>query len=145
MRRLVITLGVLGFAATGCGTLGALLLANANVTVRLVNDADFNVDVILYTYDHADAPKDVITTLGTKLEFTLAPGDATSFTRACGEIKAVFVDNAKLHVFGDIGPEAESNILRKESDYTCGDRVTFRFDHDPNDVNTFHVATEETP
>ncbi|MCH7884473.1 MAG: hypothetical protein IIC01_04415, partial [Planctomycetes bacterium] len=38
-------------------------------------------------------------------------------------------DDADLLILGDIGPEANSDVLRDGDDFSCGDTIVFTFDH----------------
>jgi hypothetical protein len=115
-------------SAGGCGFLIGLVDPPLT-TVRLDNNADFNVDVVLYYDNEQDAPRDVLTEVGTRMEFTLTPGQSVSFDRDCDELQAVVIDNAELVVIGQIGPEAGSEVQRDGSDFNCRDTVVFTFDH----------------
>ncbi len=115
---------------SGCGTLSALLNDLApNTHVVLKNDADFDVSVVMYIYDQQEAPRDVITTLGERIEVTVPAGEMTNITRSCHEFQAVVIDDADLLVIGSAGPEANSDVLRDGSDFGCRDVITFTFDH----------------
>lgn len=115
---------------SGCGLL--LDIVNPPITtVRLVNNADFEVRVVLYYDDEQDAPRDLLTEFGVRMELTLAPGETASFTRDCAELQALVIDNAELRVIGQVGPEADTEVLRDGRDFDCRDVITFTFDHSP--------------
>src|SRR5262245_47897706 len=96
-------------SASGCGLLVGLVDPPLT-TVRLVNNADFNVNVVLYYDNEQDAPRDLLTEVGTRMEFNLTPGQTVSFDRDCTALQSVVIDNAELVVIGQIGPEAGSEV-----------------------------------
>jgi hypothetical protein len=95
----------------------------------LINDGDFDVHVTVVYNDEQDTPRAALTEFGTALEFTLAPGETTSFSRDCDQIQAITLDNAELRVFGGVGPSFDSDVFRDGSDFGCGDVIEFTFDH----------------
>lgn len=113
---------MLGF---GCPIGG--LFPDTQTTVRLINDAQFNVDVQLFYGDDQNALKAVIEEFGTEVNRTLTPGEATSFSRDCDDLQAIFINDADLRVIGGIGPEADTRVYRDGSDFGCGDTITFTF------------------
>lgn len=121
-------LAAAAFASLGCDFLGALI-PQPETTVRLVNNGNFDVRVTVVYDNEQDAPRDALTEFGTALQFTLAPGESTSFSRDCDAIQAVTLDNAELRIIGGIGPSFDSDVLRDGSDFGCGDTITFTFDH----------------
>lgn len=132
------TLAALG----GCTFLGNLW-APTTTKVRLVNNADFDVEVTIYLDEDQNVLDDLIDDVGSKLTFTLAPGEVQEFTRDCGDLQAIKVDPAALDIIGEIGPEATTAVLRDGSDFNCGDLVTFTFDHSAL-VTDFDVAIAVT-
>lgn len=135
----VLCLALLMATAPGCGLIQSILSAT-RTNVRLVNNADFPVDVEIFTSDDEDVVEPVLATLGTKLEFTLAAGETMSFSKPCADLHAIVVENAKLHVLGDTGPETHSNIIRSTTDFNCGDTIVFTFDHSAI-ITDFNVTT----
>lgn len=123
--------------AGGCG----ILLPPEETTVRLVNNGTLEVRATLYYSDNQDIPRDLLTSVGNKLEFTLGPGDAQSFTRDCKNLQAVVIDDAELRVIGGIGPNASSNVLRDGSDFDCRSTITFAFEHTDVLID-FNIATD---
>lgn len=115
-------------ASTGCGFLIDLAWPR-QTTVRLVNHSDFDVDVVLFYGDDQNAPQDVLTSIGTRMEFSLPPGASTRFSRDCDRLQAVVVDDARLRVVNQSGPDARSRVLRDGSDFDCRDTIIFTFDH----------------
>ncbi len=143
MKRRAILILVPAFAILltvlpGCGYLETLLQLNTTA-VQLVNDSDFNVQVVLYYDDDQNLPRAVLTEVGTQLEFTLIPGESRTFTRSCDDLQAIVIDDADLMVVGQIGPETDSDVLRDGTDFGCGDTIRFTFAH--SDILTdFDVA-----
>jgi hypothetical protein len=129
----------LAAATGGCGILTAFFQPST-VRVALVNDSDFDVSVVLILGENQDAPRELLEEIGDEERYTLKPGESIDFFRDCDEIQAVFVDNAEMMIVGQIGPEADSEVLRDGEDYDCGDTVEFRFDHSDLIVD-FHVTT----
>jgi hypothetical protein len=124
---------------SGCPFL--LDLANPPVTtVRLVNNGDFDVRVVLYYDEQQDTPEDVLDDVGTRVEFTLAPGGVQSFSRDCDDLQAVIVERAELMLIGQIGPEAGSDVLRDGDEFDCRDTITFTFHHSQLLID-FNVST----
>lgn len=112
-------------------------------TVRLVNNADFDVQTTLYYSSEQLVPEDVLITAGTELSYTLSPGETASFSRDCDDLQAVIVDDADLQVIGGGGPEARSDVQRDGTNYNCGDIITFTFDHSAVVID-FDVAVSVT-
>ncbi|HKQ50528.1 MAG TPA: hypothetical protein VJZ71_20825 [Phycisphaerae bacterium] len=119
-------------------------LGQNRTSVRLVNNADFTVEVDLYISNEQDIPREVLTVLGDKLEFTLAPGESTSFMRDCDDLQAVVIDDANLRDSGFFEPDADTNVLRDDGDFDCGDTIVFTFDHS-SAVTDFHINVEVIP
>lgn len=113
---------------SGCGSL-LDALNPPRTTVRLVNNADFEVRAVVVWSDNQNIPRDLLTSTGTRMEFTLAPREATSFTRECDSLQALIVNDAELRVIGQIGPHASSDVLRDGSEFDCRDTIEFTFDH----------------
>ena len=133
---------VLTIAVGGCEFF--LNMGQNRTTVRLVNNADFTVDVDLFISTEQEVPRDILTTLGDKLEFTLAPGESSSFVRDCDDLQAIVIDDANLRVTGSIGPDADTNVLRDGSDFGCGDTIVFTFDHS-SAITDFHINVAVMP
>lgn len=127
---MIVACGLLLSLTSGCSFLLGVVDPPVT-TVRLVNNSDFDVSVVVYYDDEQDIPRDLLTQVGTRMEFSLAPGASTSFSRDCGALQAVVVDRAELRVIGQIGPEASSRVQRDGSDFGCRDTVVFTFDHTP--------------
>ncbi len=123
-----IPLGVLLAAGAGCEWVLSQLIAN-QTSVRLVNHSDFPVSVTLYTDEEQNIPEDLLTEVGTRMQYTLAPGQVEVFSDDCDSLQAIVIDDADLEVVGSIGPSDHSSVLRDGSDFGCGDTITFTFDH----------------
>ena len=144
MTRKVQTFAVAALAifVAGCEL---FLNGNQNTTsVELVNNADYAVDVDLFISDEQDIPRDLLTSLGTKLEYTLAPGESANFFRDCDDLQAIVIDDANLRVTGSIGPDADTSVLRDGSDFFCTDNIKFTFDH-TSAITDFHITVEVIP
>jgi hypothetical protein len=130
MSRLIVSTILLAIAIvpSGCGLLDNLV-PQPLTTVRLVNNGQFDVRVTVVFDDEQDAPRELLTEFGTALEFTLSPGESTSFSRDCDQIQAITLDNAELRIIGGVGPGFDSEVFRDGSDFNCGDVIEFSFDH----------------
>ena len=117
---------VVGLA--GCGIDFSILLPEVRTAVRVVNDADFAVDVELYFDDEDDIPEEILTQLDS-MEFIIAPGEVFAFSRPCDDLRAIIIDDADLLVLGGVGPETDTGVLREGDEFECGDTIEFRFDH----------------
>lgn len=117
-------------SSAGCAFLDDLLGLNLT-RVRLVNNGDFDVQAVLYFDDDQEIPRELLTEIGTRMEFTLAPSESASITRDCDALQAIVIDNAELMVIGQVGPEADTDVLRDGSDFGCGDTIILTFDHGP--------------
>ncbi len=126
-----------------CVQVGTLLLCSALLgcdlildivpspltTIRLVNNSDFDVEVVIFIDDEQDIPEELISETGTELRFTLSPGETTSFSRVCNNLQALIVEDADLRVIGGAGPDASTDVLRDGDDFGCGDLIILTFDH----------------
>ena len=128
MRMLGLSLAFSLAVLTGCDVLVGIILSNST-TVELVNNSDFNVDVVLYYDDTQEVPELLLVETGTRLEFTILPGQTQRFSRSCDELQAIVIDDADLRVIGGVGPEANSDVLRDGDDFSCGSTIRFTFDH----------------
>jgi hypothetical protein len=117
-------------ACSGCD-LPANLFQPNQVKVVMTNNADFRVNVEIFIHDQQEIPKAILIEIGQHSEFSLAPGETTSFSRDCEDLQAIVIDNAELMIVGQIGPEAETDVLRDGDDFGCGDTIDFTFDHSP--------------
>jgi hypothetical protein len=99
------------------------------VTVELVNNSDFPVEVRLFYDDEDDIP-DFLLTETNERNFNLDPGETEQFTRSCDDLRAIMIDKAELQVIG-VSPDADTGVLRDGDDFECGDTIVFTFDHGP--------------
>lgn len=126
----------------GCGLYDTLLsyLGPKQTTVRFINNGDFAVEGKVIIGDDQETTEDLLQATGTEISFSVDAGGTSSFSRDCDEIQALLLDDANLQVVGGAGPDTRSGLLRDGSDYNCGDRITFTFDHSAIitdfDVNT---------
>ncbi|GMU36603.1 MAG: hypothetical protein KJ057_08460 [Phycisphaerae bacterium] len=113
----------------GCGLVDVFL--PTQVTVRLVNNSDFPVELTMFISDEQDIPEALLTSdeFAEELTFTIAAGATQSFTRDCEALQAMIIDDADLDVALGLGPETRSEVQRDGDDFSCGDIVTFTFDH----------------
>jgi len=134
-----VSLSVVVLVVLGCDLLVGFLPAT-RTTVRLVNLSDFRVEVTIFIDEEQDLPEEALTQVGTEIQFTIAAGETVTFSRDCGELQVIIVDDADLRIIGGIGPEAQSDVLRDGDDYGCGDTIIFTFDHSAAIVD-FDVST----
>jgi hypothetical protein len=125
-RLLCLTLGLCLWC--GCdGTLPFPLLTD-QVAVRLVNNADDDVNVTLY-YDSDDSISESnLIDNGSSLEYTIEKDQSVSFVRDCDRIGAIIIHNATLDVLGGLGPTAGTRVLRAGDDFDCRQTLVFTFD-----------------
>ena len=112
----------------GCPFLSTALTPNTT-TVRLINNGDLPVEVVMYVGSDQNVLEDILTNTGERVQYTVPAGGTETFTRDCDELQAIIVDNAELIVIGGGGPDADTNVLRDGSDFNCGDTIEFTFDH----------------
>ena len=131
MKKITRCLWIVGLSLCpllGCDVLTAILLSSST-SVTLVNNGDFDVAVSLYTSDTQEIPALLITQLGEQSTFTVLAGESLTFVRSCDDLQSIVIDDADLLVIGSVGPEANSNILRDGTDFSCGDTIIFTFNH----------------
>jgi len=126
-------------ALAGCGVVAASL-GPRTTSARLVNNGEFAVRVELFLDEEQDLPREVLTEVGTQLEFTLEPGEVAAFARDCEDLQAIVINDADLLIVGQIGPEADTDVLRDGDDFGCGDTIVFTFDHS-GAILDFDVST----
>jgi hypothetical protein len=107
--------------------MGASCLPGQQTSVILRNNTSFPVDVELFYDDEQDIPEVLLEENGTRLTFTLAPGEAQSFSRPCEDLQAVFINDADMRIAPGISPEASTRVYREPDDFTCGNTLTFTF------------------
>jgi hypothetical protein len=123
--------------------LAGLALAAGCEAVRLVNDSDFPVEVELYYGDEQDTLEAVLTETGTPIQQTIDAGATYSFSEDCDDLQAIVIVDADLRVVGGLGPEDSTDVLRDGTNFSCGDTITFTFDH--SDILTdfaIHTSVE---
>jgi len=130
-RKQFFIIGSLLVLVAGCNSLTAVLgtLQPNLVTVELVNNSDFAVEITLFYDDDQDTIEEILVETGTERTFTLAAGGRSSFSVNCDDLQAIIIDNASLQIVGDVGPEANTDVLRDGNDFGCGDTIVFTFDH----------------
>lgn len=104
-----------------------------DVTVRVFNDTDFPVDPhIRYAADTSVVDVDSGT-----LELatgTLDPGETKTFHFTCNDLGLVFSRNAEQFLLLGVTAEAgNSALLTRNTDYSCGAVLMFRFTGEGND------------
>jgi len=112
----------------GCDVLLAILTPSSMI-ISLVNNSDFPITVSLYTSDTQEIPALLITSNGEQSIFAVPAGETVTFIRPCDDVQAIVVDDADLLIIGGFGPEANSDVLRDNTDFSCGDTIFFTFDH----------------
>jgi len=122
----------------GCGVGG--LVGGSSLAVELVNDSDFPVEVTIFTSDEDDIPQSLIDDLGDEIERTIPAGGTVRLSFGCDEVRAIVIDRASLSVVGGLGPVTQTDVLRDEDDFACGDTVALTFDHS-SIVFDFAVST----
>lgn len=127
MRRLSLVLGAVSVlvSLTGC----ADLLQPSQTTIELVNDGSFPVAVTIYISGTQEIPRDLLTTLGEKIERTVPADRTVTITRGCDDLQAIVIDDADLQLIGEIGPEADTDIFRDGTHFGCGSTIRFTFTH----------------
>lgn len=114
----------------GCGSFGSIfdVLQPSVVTVRLVNtNSSFGVNVELYYGGDQNALEAILTSLGTRREFTIAPNDTAVFTADCDDLQAIIIANATLRIIGNTGPDTDTGVYRDGTDFNCRDTLVFTF------------------
>lgn len=109
------------------GTLPDLIVGD-EVVVRLVNNTDYDIDVIVYYDDDPDISESNLTDNGTRLEYTIEPDQWASFRRGCDRIGAVIIDRATMRVLGGFGPTTRSEVLRDGDEFDCRRTIIFTFE-----------------
>ena len=130
MRCLFGVLSIVGLLLplAGCDAFPGVIIGD-QVRVMLVNDGDFDVEIVIYIDDNQNIPKALLTENGTKLEYTVEPGETRTFLRDCDDLQAIIIDDADLQVVGGAGPETNTDVLRDGDDFGCRDTIVFTFDH----------------
>jgi hypothetical protein len=126
-------------AVAGCDAID-IIFGATTVTVSLVNDADYTVEVELYIDDEQEIPKFLLTETD-KLSYSIPAGETRSFTRDCEDLQAIIIDDADLMIIGGLGPDADTDVFRDGDDFDCGDTIIFTFDHSDVIVD-FNISTE---
>ena len=116
---------VLAMLSSGCG-----LLSPSSVTVNLVNNGDFTVEVQIFVHSDQNVFETLIDDVGEELNFSVPAGSTVSFTRDCDDLQAIIIEDADLQILGGLfTPDADTGVLRDGSDFGCGDTLTFTFTH----------------
>jgi len=126
----------------GCDAL--VFLLPSTVTVRLVNNGDFSVDGELYYDDDQDTIDTLLREVGTRVDFDVAAGETYTFARRCEDLQAIFIDDADLRVIVGISPDDDTEVLRDGTGFSCGDTITYTFDHSELIID-FRISTSVTP
>ncbi len=134
-----------GILTGGCGAVDFLnnLIGSINprqVTVELVNDTPFDVDVEMYYSDEQDIPEFALTSdLGTRIDRTVPAGEVDRFTRDCDQLQAIIIDKAVLQSL--LQPQEGTDVLRDGHEFGCGDTISFGFTSTSLGTN-FEIATD---
>ncbi len=113
--------------AAGCGAVQRIISSGSQTSIRLVNAADYPVDVVLYYGSTQETVRAILKNTGTRVERRLSPGEETSLSRKCDALQAVMIDEADLDVALGLGPNADTRVHRDGRDFNCGDIVVFTF------------------
>jgi len=116
---------MLGF---GCSALIGLVQPST-VTVQIVNNGTFPIVTTFYIDKDENIFDFLIKELGTKIEDTVQAGQSTTLTRSCSDLGAIILDKAELQIVGSVGPDTSDGILRQGEDFSCGDTITYTFNH----------------
>ena len=140
MRTLarIVSIGTLASLAlsAGCDS----ILSPSRVTVELVNNGSFPIDVEIYIDEEQLIPKALLTTTGEKIDIRVEAGTTERFSRSCDDLQAIIINQANLVLVGDIGPNTDTQVFRDGDDFGCGDTITFTFTHPVLPI-TLDVAT----
>lgn len=142
-KRITVACVGMIFGIAGCGTLIGFLQPRT-VTIRLVNNSDFDVAVEMYTHDDQNVPEFLITEVGDRIDRTVGSGQSTTIVGACDNVQAIIIEDADLLAIGGLGPEANTDVLRDGDEFSCGDTVTFTFDHSAL-ITDFDVTVSVSP
>ena len=121
----ILTAAVALLTVSGCG-----LISPDTVTVNLVNNGDFAIEVQIFTHDDQNVLETFIDNVGSEINLSVPAGQTVSFTRECDALQALIVADADLQILGGLlGPEAGTRVFRDGSDFNCGDTITLTFSH----------------
>lgn len=123
------TIGIIMATAALAQFNGCPLIGPNSTSVRLVNNGSFPVDVELRISDDQLILEDILSSNGERIDQTLAAGDSVTISRDCEDLQAIMVEDADLQLVGEIGPEADTDVLRDGDDFTCGDTIVYTFSH----------------
>ncbi|MCB9854492.1 MAG: hypothetical protein H6818_02310 [Phycisphaerales bacterium] len=128
---------LVALTTAGCGTLSSItrLLSPDLTYVSFVNNGDYAVEGRIIIDDEQNTTEELLEEFGTEISFRVEAGDSMTISRDCDDLQAILLDDANLQVIGSAGPDARSDVFRDGSDFNCGDRITFTFDHGPQIVD----------
>ncbi|MBN2448271.1 MAG: hypothetical protein JXO22_16210 [Phycisphaerae bacterium] len=146
-RHAVLAMGCAMFLlASGC-SLDALESINIDIPgfttirVEIYNDTDWYVVPDIRFDDDSGSWSAFVAGLfgGESLSAgELEPGEIVEFTFDCDDLGLIFSDAAEQRdALGTFATAASSEILRRDEDFGCGDRITFQF---IGDGDTFGVV-----
>jgi len=137
-------LGLVIVALAGCDQLFNIIRLT-RTTVILRNDGAFPVDVELFTSSEQDIPEALLTADSDDADqFNVPAGQQTVFSMDCDDLQAIIISDADLEVVGQVGPEADTGVLRDGDDFGCGDTIIFTFDHSDILID-FDITVEVQP
>ena len=84
---------VLATLISGCG-----LVSPSSVTVDLVNNGDFVVEVQVFVHDDQNVLRSLIDNVGEELNFSVPAGATVTFTRDCDDLQAIIINDADLQI-----------------------------------------------
>ena len=112
----------------GCDALLDIVLPST-VTVSFVNESpNFSVEVEFIFDDEDDIPEFVLRALDPDLDLLLGPNVTDTRSFDCDDLQAMIIDRAELQA-APFGPDTDTDVLRIDDDYECGDEIIFTFAH----------------
>jgi hypothetical protein len=119
MRKWLSGVVVLAAACVvGCGAIPGILFPEVT-TVRLINNANFPVEFELFYGDDENTLEVFLVEFGERVPGTLQPGDSTSISDDCDNLRAVIINDADLRVIGGIGPKPTPTCSAKAKTSTA--------------------------
>ena len=112
----------------GCDAI-TLIMSPTTVTVALVNESDYDVEVDILISDTQELTESLLEAFGDELHYTVPAGQTMTLSENCDDLQAIMIEDADLQVLGGLGPDADTDILRDGDDFGCGSTITFTFSH----------------
>ena len=130
MKHLLCGLLAIGALAVlgSCDSGSPGLILGDQVGVQLVNDTDYDVDVVIRYHEDPDVSESTLTDDGPELDYAVQSGESINFQRDCDHLGAIIVESATLRVLGGLGPTADTRVFRDGEDFSCRDTIVFTFE-----------------